>query len=215
MKKAILILLIVNLSIVLSGQEIEVKGIYAFSSLTGFRNSFGCGVGYYGFVKPKSRMGFFLEYLYNCFPYKETNTSLADLSKNIDNVRPSNSKIAFKFNCSFRILNKSKSGLFIGPELGLILFIIDEKIDRTTTSFGNTGSERYFSASYVKPAAGLGFLLEYELKEIIAHKISIAVSVHPELSGFGNAGKGSSDPAVVGWLNAGIAFRYNFPGKTK
>ncbi len=215
MKRTIICYLILHFSTVLFGQEIEVKGIYAASSLNKFNNSFGCGIGYNGFVKPKSRIGFFLEYLYNCFPYEDRYTSDADLTKYIDEVRPNNHKIAVKFSCSFRILNKSKSLLFIGPEFGLILFIINEKVERAKVTPAGLISYEYQGSDYfVKPTTSLGFLLEYELKEIIAHKISVFVSVHPELSGYETFGmKGSSAPAVVGWLNAEIGFKYNFSRK--
>ncbi len=211
-KRAIICVLILNYSYALFGQEVEVIGIYTASNLKKFQNSFGCGIGYNGFVKPKTRIGFSLEYLNNCIPYENRYTSGGDTTKTIDKVRPNNHKIAVKFSCSFRILNKSKSLLFIGPEFGLILFIINEKFERAKltpaglTSYGFQGSD-YF----IKPTTSVGFLIEYELKEIIAHKISVSVSVHPELSGYGTFGmKGSSDPSLVGWLNAAIGFKYSF-----
>jgi len=212
MKKEILFLLISVFSISLSGQEVEVKGIYATSSLHEFKNSFGCGIGYNGFVKPKSRVGIFIEDLYNCFPYEYRRFSDSNPAYFMDRVRPNNHKIAAKISCSFRILNKSKSLLFIGPELGLILFIINEKYkEAEETSMGLVTNGYQYSNYSVKPAASVGFLLEYELKEIIAHKISVSVSLHPELSGFGRIGmKGSPDPALAGWLNAEFGFNYNF-----
>jgi hypothetical protein len=215
MKRAIIGILILNFSYVLFGQEIEVKGIYAASNLKKFQNSFGCGIGYNGFVNPKTRIGFSLEYLYNCIPYENRYTPDADTTITIDKVRPNNHKIAVKFSCSFRILNKSKSLLFIGPEFGLILFIINEKFEQAKVTPAGLISYGYQGSHYfVKPTTSLGFLLEYELTEIIAHKISVSVSVHPELSGYGTFGmKGSSDPSLVGWLNAEIGFKYNFSRK--
>ena len=92
MKRVIIGILILNFSYVLFGQEIEVKGIYAASSLKKFQNSFGCRIGYNGFVKPKTRIGFSLEYLNNCIPYENRYTRVADTTKTIDKVRPNNHK---------------------------------------------------------------------------------------------------------------------------
>lgn len=209
MNRVILCLIFLIISLASQSQELEVKGIYSVSSSVEFYNSFGFDIGINEFVKPKSRIGFCLEYLLNCFSFENKYTS-DDLTKYIDKVRPTNQKISFKTNFSFRILNKSSSQLFIGPEFGLCLIIVNEMIDETsTTFFGNNNNQYHFSDHYLRPVVSFGFLIDYELKEIIAHRISVFVSIHPEISSFGASGmKGTTDPLMAGWLNAGIGIRY-------
>ncbi len=204
------------ISLASQSQELEVTGIYAASSSVEFHNSFGLGIGINEFVKPKSRIGFCLEYLLNCFPFENKYTGDV-LTKYIDKVKPHNQKIALKFNCSFNILKKSKSLLFIGPELGLCYIIVNEMIEETSTTFpGNIDHQQHISDHHIRPAISFGFLVDYELKELIAHRISVFVSIHPEISGFGASGlKGTTDPLMVGWLNAGIGIRYGFAKKNK
>jgi hypothetical protein len=214
MKGVVLWLIFSIISLASLSQELEVKGIYAASSSVEFHDSFGLCFGINEFVNPKSRIGFCLEYLLNCFPFENKYTA-DDLTKYIDQVKPHNQKIALTFNCSFNILKKSKSLLFIGPELGLCYIIVNEMIEETSNTFpGNIDHQQHISDHYIRPAMSFGFLVDYELKEVIAHRISVFVSIHPEISGFGESGMmGTSNSAVAGWLNAGIGIRYGFAKK--
>jgi hypothetical protein len=54
-------------------------------------------------------------------------------------------------------------------------------------------------------------LIEFGLKEIIAHRFSINVSVHPNFVFYRQPGyRGSRDPAAEGLITAGIGIKYSF-----
>jgi hypothetical protein len=217
MKKVILCILISTFSIVLSGQEIEVKGTYAASTFNKFQNTFGCGIGYNEFITPKGRLGASIEYSFYNVSYNNSYTSTADLSRYIQEIQPNNHKIAFKLNYSFNLLKRSKSLLFIGPEIGLSYFIINEEYEQTVITRLDSITRGHYSSSYtVNNRIGIGFLIEYEVKDLIYKRISASVSVHPELSGYESFGmKGSNNPVLIGWLNFNIGFKYSFAKEGK
>ena len=215
MKHILLFFTFLFISSVSFSQEIEVAGLYSLSSSKEFQNSFGIRSGYNEFVNPKTRLGLSLEYRYNCFPF-EDKYNADDATKYVDEVRPDNHQIGLKLTCSFLILNKSRSLLFIGPEFGILYMIFDEKIDRTsTTLYGDVYKEEGISYHYIKPTTSIGFLIEYELKNIIAHKISAYVSMNPEVTGLESRGMmGARNMTGGGWLNVSIGIKYLFTKKS-
>jgi hypothetical protein len=212
MKRAILSLLIICFSIALSGQEIEVKGIYAVSTGKNFQNTFGCGFGYNQFITPKNRLGVFIEYTLNKTYYEESYTSTADLSRYIREVEPDNHRIAFKLNYAFNLLKSPKSLLFLGPEIGLNYFILNEEYQQTViTSLDSITSGHFSSSSTVDNRIGIGFLIEYERKDLIYKRISASLSMHPEVIIYHTPGmKGTHDASLIGWLNFNIGVKYRF-----
>jgi hypothetical protein len=215
MNKLLLVLVASFLSISSFSQEIEVAGLYSLSSSAAFQNSFGIRSGFNEFVNPKTRLGLSLEYRYNCFPF-EDKYNADDATKYVDEVRPNNQQLGLKLTCSFVILNKSGSLLFIGPEIGILYMIFNEKIDRTTTTlYGDVYKQDNLTDHYVKPTTSIGFLFEYELRNIIAHKISAYVSINPEVTGLESRGMmGARNMTGGGWLNASIGIKYLFTKKS-
>ncbi|MCD4694671.1 MAG: hypothetical protein K8S16_00415, partial [Bacteroidales bacterium] len=56
---------------------------------------------------------------------------------------------------------------------------------------------------------GFGFLIEFEIKEIITDRISISSSIHPEITGFEKNGiDGSSLPSTIRWINMSLGIKY-------
>ncbi len=56
----------------------------------------------------------------------------------------------------------------------------------------------------------MGFLIEFELKEIISKRISISLSAHPEITNFRKCGLvGSYEPCLIGWMNFNFGIKYN------
>ena len=71
MKSVFAVLITLSLPYVISGQEIEVKGIYAVSSFKKYQSEFGFGLGYNEFFNPKNRFGASMEYSMNCTSYED------------------------------------------------------------------------------------------------------------------------------------------------
>ena len=195
----------------LFGQELELQGTYSVSTFKRFQNNFGCGIGYNHFLTPRNRLGFFINYYMNSILYHDSYTSTSDLSRIVKDVQPHNQQVAIKINYSYNLLKSIKSMLFIGAELGLNYFIINEKGEQTvTTRWGNTSSGDYSSNYSVNNRIGVGMLIEYELKNIILKRISTSISLHPEITSYRNFGlTGTSDPALIGWLNFNIGIKYS------
>ncbi len=101
--------------------------------------------------------------------------------------------------------------LFIGAEIGLSFFIINEKVKQTvTTRLGDISSGNYSSNYSVNNRIGVGMLIEYALKDIILKRISTSISLHPEITNYRNFWlKGTNDPALIGWLNFNVGITYS------
>lgn len=215
MKLAILVIVFVCCSIFLSGQEIEYDQAYIIGSSIKFQNNFGCSIGYNVFPTSKIRLGVFIDYSLNNLPYHDSYTSLADLSKIVEDVQPHNQQVVLKIACSFNLLKSTKSLLYFGAEFGLSYFLINEKGEQTVTlRQGNITSGNFSSNYSVDNRFGFGLLLEYELKDIILKRISASVSLHPKITSYQNFGlMDSNDPIIIGWLNFNVGIKYSLGKK--
>ncbi len=208
-RRIIFIITIINFVSTTFGQEIEIDGIYASSSSKKFKNSFGYGLRYNQYIKSKNRLSVSLsQYFYNTH-YDDIYSSTIDgISKFIKEVKPNNQRIALKINYSFRLIDNPKSNFYLGPEISLNYFMICEQYDRIANGDISGG---HFSSDYsVNNRPGIGFLIEFELKEIISKRISISLSIHPEITSFEEfPAMGSHDPWFIGWLNFNFGIRFN------
>jgi len=212
MKKALISIILVVISIGLSGQEIELKGIYSAGTFNKYKNNFGFGIGYNQFIIQKQRLGVAVEFYMNNQAYDYNHTSATDLSRYYQHINPGNSRISVKVNYSFCVICKQKSVLFIGPEIGLSWFRINEKYDQVVVTQQEDTLKGQYSSNYsLNNKPGIGFLAEYELKEIILDRISLSISVHPELTFCHSLSiKGLDEPAFAGWLNFSLGIKYSF-----
>jgi len=210
MKKIVLSIVFLFSIYATFGQEIEINGAYASSSSKKFLNNFECGIGYNQYIKSKSRIGISLLLYFSTTQYDDIYNSTVDgTSQYIEQIDPNNKRLAVHVNYAFNLINNPKSSLFLGPEIGLNYFWIIEQYDRIPN--GNiTGG--HFSSDYSKNnKISIGFLFEYELKEVINKNISTYLSIHPEITGFEKFGtKGSHNPMFIGWLNFNLGIRYYF-----
>ena len=215
MKAVILTFVCVCFSAFVWGQEIELTGTYAASTSIKFQHNFGGGVGYNQFITHRSRLGFFIGYLINSTPYHQSSASTTDLSTVVRDARPHNQWVTLKISYSFNLLKSSRSLLFLGAEVGLNYFIIDEKGEQTvTTRQGDVTSGSFINNTTVNNRVGVGMLIEYELKDIICKRISPFLSINPEVMSYGRFGlMGSSDPVLIGWMNFNVGVRYTLGKK--
>lgn len=192
----------------LSAQEIEFFATYSGSNYNKFRNNIGYGIGYHHIIKSKNKIGFSLQHSFCNTNYSEIYPSLDDgISTYIKKVDPKNQRIAFKINYAFKVVNNPKSSLFIGPEIGINYFFISEQIQRYENEYINAGY--YHLDLSRKNKFGYGFLIEFELKEIITKRMSISSSVHPEITSFEKNGiDGSHLPYFIRWLNFNLGIKY-------
>lgn len=208
MKKLILALFILSSFVRLSGQELEFFGHYSGSSYNKFQNNIGYGLAYNHITKSENRIGFIFQHSFFNRNYSDIHRSNEDgISTYILDIDAKNRRIALKMNYAFKIVNKPRSSLFIGPEISLNYFFVNEQVTR----YENEGisAANYQSEYTEKNRFGFGFLLEFELKEIISERISISSSVHPEIISYQNAGLvGTYSPDFIGWLNFNLGFKY-------
>jgi hypothetical protein len=123
--------------------------------------------------------------------------------------------VTLKISYSFNLLKSSRSLLFLGAEVGLNYFIIDEKGEQTvTTRQGDVTSGSFINNTTVNNRVGVGMLIEYELKDIICKRISPFLSINPEVMSYGRFGlMGLSDPVLIGWMNFNVGVRYTLGKK--
>ena len=192
----------------LSAQEIELFATYSGSNYNKFQNNIGYGIGYQHIIKSKNKIGFSFQHSFYNINYSEIYPSSEDgISTYINKVDPKNQRIAFKVNYAFKVLNNPKSSLFIGPEIGINYFFMNEHVQRYENEFLNAG---YYHWEYSrKNKFGFGFLIEFELKEIITKRMSISSSIHPEITSFEkNRIEGSHLPSYIRWLNFNLGLKY-------
>jgi len=212
MKKISTVILLACLSSALFGQEIAIHGSYSLSSIDKYKHNFGFGVGYNHYINSKNRFGILVNYSISPIYYTRSFISNSDLSSCSQNIEPRNKKIDIKINYVFRVFNKLKSSLYIGPEFGLSYLLINQDIEQVTITHGvDTISLKYNSNYSENNRPSLGILIEYELKDIIIKRLSMFFTLNPEVMAYHNpALKVSNQPAIIAWLTFNIGFKYCF-----
>jgi len=208
MKQTILIIMIFSFISSIYGQEIELKGTYASSSSKKYKTNVGYSIGYNQFIKNKNRFGISVTHYFSKMSYDDIYGSTADgISIYIKRIEPNNQRIALKLNYVFRLIDNSKSRLYFGPEIGLNYFFINEQYERIANEYISGGN---FTSNYTEiNRIGIGFLLEFEIKEVINKKISTYLSLNPEITSFEKFGMmGGYDPYFIGWMNFNLGIRY-------
>ena len=131
MRKLILTLLILGFVVTLSGQEIELLGHYSGSNYNIYQNNLGYGIGYYHITKSTNKIGFIFQHSFYNKGYSEIYPSSEDgISTYIVEIVPKNQRIALKMNYAFNTVKHANSSLFIGPEIGVNYFPINEQVMR-------------------------------------------------------------------------------------
>ncbi len=209
MRQIIFIIVVFSFISSIYGQETELKGIYANSNSKKYQANVGYGIGYNQYIKGKNRFGISISRFSFKKPYDNIYRSLEDgVSMYIDQVKPNNQRIALKLNYAFRLIDNSKSRLYFGPEIGLNYFINKERYDRIANGYITGGN---FTSNYIEEnILGIGFLLEFELKEVFYKRISTYLSINPEITSFGKFGlKGGYNQSYIGWMNFNLGVRYS------
>ncbi|MDP2724129.1 MAG: hypothetical protein Q8O72_15335 [Bacteroidales bacterium] len=208
MKKLILTLFIFGFVVQLSGQEIELFGHYSGSNYNKYQNNLGYGLGYYHITKSTNKIGFIFQHSFYDKEYSEIYPSSEDgISTYIKEIIPKNQRIAFKINYAFNVVKHLKSSLFIGPEIGINYFFINEQVTRFENKL--IGAANYQSEYSVNNKFSFGFLMEFELKEIITERMSVSSSIHPEFIYYEKIGMtGGHAPTFIGCLNFNFGIKY-------
>jgi len=207
MKKVFLLiasLIFLNQTTIIA-QEITVSAIFSHGSYDKFQNNFGYEIAYNQYISSSNRLGFTFSQSFNNTDYNYTFISDADGIDYYREVSPENQRISISINYGFNILNKNKSNLYIGPELGLSYYKVKETgTERPTNENDDYEYKRnYWDTNKI----GIGLLLEYDRK-IISDNISVFFSALPEVifySGFGLMG--SSDPTMIGFINFNLGLK--------
>jgi len=208
MKNTLLIIIgLLLITIKVSGQQIDISGLYSSSTTKEFKNSWGYDLGYNQFIN-KNRFGIsFRQYFYNN-DYDDIYPSTEDgVSKYIKEYNPHNRRIAINLTYSYCLIENEKSNLFLGVSIGLNYFKLNGSYTRIENGNISGGT---FSYDYNKNnRIGFGFLIEYELKQIISDRISSSIKINPELTSFDQFGTmGGYSSWMIGWLNFSIGFKY-------
>ena len=207
MKKVFLLIasLILLNQMTIIAQEITVSAIFSHGSYDKFQNNFGYEIGYNQYINSSNRLGFTFSQSFNNTDYNYTFISDADGIDYYREVSPENQRISISINYGFNILNKNKSNLYIGPELGLSYYKVNETgTERPTNENDDYEYKRnYWDTNKI----GIGLLLEYDRK-IISDNISVFFSTVPEVIFYSRFGlMGSSNPTMIGFINFNLGLK--------
>ncbi len=207
MKKLFLLIttLILLNQMILIAQEITVSSTFSHSSYDKFQNNFGYEIGYNQFINSKNRLGFTFLQSFNNTDYNYIFMSDADGIVYYREVKPENQRTIISINYGFNILNKKKSNFYIGPELGLSYYKINEiGTERPTNENDDYEYKRnYWDTNRI----GIGLLLEYDRK-IISDNIFVFFSAEPEIIFYSRFGlMGSSDPTMIRFINFNLGLK--------
>ncbi len=217
MKNIAFILVIISSFAQLRAQEFGIFTTYGGSSYNKYEVNTGIGLEYTQLSGQRSRWGVSAAYSHCTRDYNEIFGSTIDgVSTFIHQVSPNNQQLAFKLNYAFRVLNHPKSGLFLGPEIGIHYFFVDEQVHRLANE--NLEEAKYQSNYTERNKFGFGFLFEFELNEFIYKQLSVHMGVHPELIRYQKSGMdgGHQPPVWIGGLNfqLGISYQFKKQGET-
>lgn len=210
MKQKIQILLaLLFISSICWSQQVEISGIYYSSSILEFNNGLGYSMGYNHFIK-KSRLGIsFRQYSFNK-GYDKIYTSSSDgFSKYIEEYSPKHKRIGVYLDYSYKIVEHEKSNLYAGLSTGINYYIL--KGSYTSIANGNNPEGDFTYDKNENNRIGFGFLIEYELTEVISKRISTSMRINPEvasLAGFGMTG--IYTPGFATWMNFSVSLKYKF-----
>lgn len=188
-------------------QEIKVLGSYSHTNYYDkYESTIGYGIGYNYLIKLKNKLGFVFYHSINADNYEYTFISDADGIDYYRDVKVLNQRFTLSFNYAMNIYKGEKSNFFIGPELALNFFMINEE-GKEASSREPLNYKEYHSAYNDMGKLGIGFLLEYERK--ISDQFSLSFSTHPELVFYSRFGlMGSSGPVLIPWLNFNMSLQY-------
>ncbi len=209
MKKYFLLivsLLLIN-QVTILAQEVTVSAVYSYGSYDKFLNNFGYELGYNQYLNARNRIGFAVSQSFHYAGYSYDFMSDADGKDYYREVKGENRRLTFSIGYGFDILNNTRSGLYIGPKLGLNYYKVNET---GTQRLSGESAEHEYKADYRNNnRLGVGLLLEYDRK-IFSDNIYLFFSTEPEVVFYSNFGlMGSSDPAMVGFINVNLGLKIN------
>ena len=213
MKKYLLLiasLILIN-QVTAVAQEITVSASYSHGSYDKFLNNPGYELGYNQYINSRNRIGVTFSQSFYYTGYNYDFMSDADGRDYYREVEAENQRLVFSVNYGFDILNNTRSGLYIGPKLGLNYFKVNET---GTERLSNESDVHEYKADYRNNnRLGVGLLLEYDRK-IFSDNIYLFFSTAPEVVFYSNFGlMGSSDPTMVGFINVNLGLKVNVTGQ--
>lgn len=188
-------------------QQIDFSATFSSSTSKELKNNWGCSLGYNYFLN-KNRVGVALQYSSFRTKYDDIYTSTTDgVSKYIEEYEPQNRRIAADLIYSYALVRNEKSNLYFGCNASVNYYHLKGKITRIENGFIQEGTFPYDFR--VNNKLGLGFLIEYEIEQIVSDRISTSIKINPELTAFDEWGTtGGYDPWLIGWLNFSIGIKY-------
>ena len=212
MKALSLTIILSFISCSIFSQEIELNGKYSYGTTNEFNNNIGYGIGYFHHLN-NNRLGISYSQDFCNTPYDNIYNSLEDgISKYIKEYEPNNTRLRVNLTYSYNLLMNPKSKLYIGCTLGINYYLLRGEYDRIENGLISAG---HFDYNYsVKNRLGFGFLLEYELTEIIHKRLSTSIRIQPEITSYEKFMMvGSYDPWIIGWLNFELGVKYKLNNK--
>jgi len=195
MKNKLILSILLILSTQISSQELSIAPGYSIGSYDHFRSAINYRIGYHILIKEKGRVGFSFSQAYNNQPFAYTFMSDADGKDYHRTMVPKNHWLEFSINYTWNVLHSTNSHLFIGPELALNFY----KINETGTQTINNEPESFeLNQEYwEKSKPGFGLIFDYDIQTKLEY-LKIFASVKPELIFLSRFGlKGYSGQVVV------------------
>jgi hypothetical protein len=199
----------------ISAQEFDLKIKYSNSTLSEFKKSIGIEIGSSKIVKSGNKVGVLLSSSFNPYDYDYIKRSPADpFSYLIKEVEPKSFSFGLDMYYIFDLYSNEHSALYIGPQVGIINFLIKESIHRLPS--GEYSERTYTENNFEGPKINIGILIEHEIKNVLLDNMNLNYSICYRIANYEELfAMGSIDPWAFLAIDFKIGLNYKFMKKEK
>jgi hypothetical protein len=215
MKKLLILILLNTGPIGINAQDFDLKIKHSNSTLSEFKRSIGIDIGTSKRVKSGNKIGVLLTSSFNPYNYDYIKRSLADPSSYlIKEVKPKSLSFGLDLYYTFDIYSNEHTALYIGPQTGIINYLINESIHRLPSG---DYSERTYTENYFEgPKINIGILIEHEIKNVLLKNMNLNYSISSRIGNYEELfAMGSNDPWAYLAIDFKVGLNYTFIKKEK
>lgn len=215
MKKLLIILFLNAVLININAQGFDFKIKYSNSTLSEFRKSLGIETGFSKFHKSGNKFGILVSSSFNPYDYDYIKRSTADPSFYIiKEVKPKSFSFGLDIYYTFDIYSNERTALYIGPQAGIINFLIKESIHRLPS--GEYSERTYTENNFEGPKINIGIQIEHEIKNVLLDNLNLSYAISSKIGNYEKLfAMGSIDPWAFLAIDLKVGLNYKFIKKEK
>ncbi len=214
MKKHLLFLLLIAFLESVNGQEIGLNYNYTTNSSRHFKTATGYDLVLSKTLKSENKLSLILSYIRNQKGYDNIQPDITSAYANppffIDKVTPDNTRFSFSASYGFKLLNRESVIMRLGPVFGMNYIKINEVVRRFAYQTIDESTFQDKENNYNK--FGLGFLLEFEIRNVVFKNLGLIYSVNPMVLDNNDMAQSTSE-SLTNVLNFRFGLNYHFGKK--